>query len=193
MAYVETARNRSDLDRQKGADKDKTGVFTGAFAVNPVNGEKVPVWVADYVLASYGTGDDHGGARPRRARPRVRHQVDLPIIEVVQARRVTTSSEAYTGPGVAVNSGDFDGQATEAVKAGVIAALEAQGAGRKQVNYKLPRLALQPSALLGRALPVVHTEGGEWWRCRPTTCPSSSPHRRVQAHRDGRAAAGPGA
>ena len=127
-AYVAKASNRSDMDRQLSAEKEKTGVFTGAYAINPVNNERIEIWVADYVLMSYGTGAimavpahderDHAFARA----------FDLPIIEVIGAPEGHDIQQAaWTGDGPAVNSGSFDGMKVAAFKAAIIQQLEEQG------------------------------------------------------------------
>jgi leucyl-tRNA synthetase len=160
-AYVQAARNRSDLDRQVGAEKDKTGVFTGSYAINPVNGERVPVWVADYVLMGYGTGAimavpahdtrDHAFAL----------KFGLPIRAVVQPPAgFDVQAEAWTGDGPAVASGPYDGLATPEVKRRVTAALEAAGSGTRRVQTKLRDWLFSRQRYWGEPFPIVHTDDG---------------------------------
>ncbi len=160
-AYVEQARNRSDMERQLAAEKEKTGVFTGAFAVNPVNGQRIPIWVADYVLMSYGTGAimavpahderDHAFARA----------FDLPIVQVIGAPEGWDVREkAWTGAGPLVNSGEFDGLDAAEGKARVTAWLEERGLGRAKVNYKLRDWLFSRQRYWGEPFPIVHTEDG---------------------------------
>ncbi|MBN1334994.1 MAG: leucine--tRNA ligase [Deltaproteobacteria bacterium] len=157
--YVARARQRSDMERVVAAEKEKTGVFTGAFAVNPANGERIPIWVADYVLVTYGTGAimavpahderDHAFART----------FGLPIVEVVSGGR-DVQAEAWTGDGVAVNSPLIDGLAVEAAKARITAWLEERGLGRAKVQYKLRDWLFSRQRYWGEPFPVVFEPDG---------------------------------
>ena len=160
QAYVDQARNRSDLDRQVAAEKEKTGVSTGAFAINPVNGERIPIWVADYVLMSYGTGaimavpahDERDNAFART--------FELPIIEVVSGGE-DVQKEAWSGDGVAVNSDFIDGLAVKEAKAKVIGWLEEKRLGEGRVHYKLRDWLFSRQRYWGEPFPVIHGEDGE--------------------------------
>lgn len=174
--YVAAARNRSDLDRQKSAEKEKTGVFTGAYAINPANGEKVPVWVADYVLMSYGTGAimavpahderDHAFAK----------KFELPIIPVISTPEGFDIQEAaWTGNGQAINSGRFDGLEVSAFKTAIIDALEADGKGTRKVNFKLRDWLFSRQRYWGEPFPVVHTDDGAVHTVDPASLPISLP------------------
>ena len=176
-AYVDAAMNRSDLDRQKAAEKEKTGEFTGAFAVNPVNGARVPIWVADYVLMSYGTGAimavpahderDHAFAK----------KFDLEIIEVIGAPEGHDVQEAaWTGDGPAVNSGSYDGMRVTEFKAAIIAALEADGRGTQKVNFKLRDWLFSRQRYWGEPFPIVHLEDGTVQPLTPADLPVALPH-----------------
>ncbi|MCA9513584.1 MAG: leucine--tRNA ligase, partial [Myxococcales bacterium] len=162
-AYRDTASKKSDLQRTDLA-KEKTGVFTGAFAVNPVNGVHIPIWVADYVLISYGTGaimavpahDDRDWEFARA--------FDLPIIPVVglpDGSAPDVFHGAYTEHGVGINSGPFDGMATAQFKEAVTAFLEGRGVGKKAVNYKLRDWLFSRQRYWGEPIPILHREDGE--------------------------------
>ena len=156
-SYIEGANKKSDLERTDLA-KEKTGVFTGAFAVNPVNGGRIPVWISDYILISYGTGaimavpghDERDFAFAKK--------FDLPIIEVVAKTRGVSGrlDEAFTGEGFAINSGAFDGLPTGEAKPRVIAWLEEKGIGRRSINYKLRDWIFSRQRYWGEPIPLVH-------------------------------------
>jgi leucyl-tRNA synthetase len=156
-AYVEQAARRSERTRIADAD-EKTGVATGAFALNPVNGERIPVWIADYVLASYGTGaimavpghDERDFAFAKK--------FGLPILEVVAGGEV--AKEAFTGEGTAVRSGFLDGLATPEAKRRMIAWLEREGRGRGTVTYKLRDWLFSRQRYWGEPFPVLHLADG---------------------------------
>jgi leucyl-tRNA synthetase len=158
-AYVEDARNKSDLQRTDLAT-EKTGVFTGAYAINPCNAEAVPIWVADYVLMSYGTGAimavpghderDHEFAR----------EFDLPIVEVISGSDKPIEVEAFIGDGVCVNSGFLNGLAVNAGKEKMIAWLEDNNSGKRKVQYRLRDWLFSRQRYWGEPFPVVHLEDG---------------------------------
>ncbi len=152
--YVTTAKNKSDLARQQG--KEKTGVFTGGYAINPVNGAKVPIWVADYVLWGYGTGAIMAVPSGDERDFEFAKKFDIPIIEVVSADGKPTEgfSAAYSKPGVALNSGQYDGLKTSEVKSKIIADLEAQGKGEGKVQYKLRDWIFSRQRYWGEPFPI---------------------------------------
>ena len=128
--YRESARHKSDLERTDLA-KEKTGVFTGAFAINPLNGQKIPVWISDYILISYGTGAIMAVPAHDERDWEFAVKFDLPIIQVVsRTGEVYRMTEAETGEGYSVNSGRFSGLATAECQRRIIEHLEREGIGR---------------------------------------------------------------
>jgi leucyl-tRNA synthetase len=156
-AYQEKAATKSDLERTDLA-KEKTGVFTGAYAINPVNGEKLPIWIADYVLGGYGTGAIMSVPGHDQRDWEFAKQYDLPIIEVVQGGDLT--KEAYTGDGVHVRSGFIDGLNNEQAIAKMIEWLEASGKGRGKVTYRLRDWLFSRQRYWGEPIPILHLEDG---------------------------------
>ena len=154
--YVEKVRNKSDLERTDLADKRKTGVFTGAFAVNPVNGAKIPVWIADYVLMSYGTGAIMAVPAHDERDHAFATEFNLPIIQVVGAKEgVDVRKAAWTGDGPMVNSGPFDGLSASETKARILADLAAKGAGKVAVNFKLRDWLFSRQRYWGEPFPIL--------------------------------------
>jgi leucyl-tRNA synthetase len=158
-AYVRQATQRSDLDRQVAAEKEKTGVFTGAYALNPVTGQRVPIWVADYVLATYGTGAIMAVPAHDERDHAFATKFGLPIIEVISGGR-DVQREAYTGDGLAVNSPLFDGQGVAEAKRTITAWLEGRGLGHREVQYKLRDWLFSRQRYWGEPFPVAHTPDG---------------------------------
>ncbi|TBL75373.1 leucine--tRNA ligase [Paenibacillus thalictri] len=155
--YQEKAERKSDLERTDLA-KDKTGVFTGAYAINPVNGAKVPVWIADYVLGGYGTGAIMAVPGHDQRDWEFAKQFDLPIIEVVRGGDVT--KEAYAGDGEHVNSGLIDGLTNEKAIARMIEWLEENGKGKGKVTYRLRDWLFSRQRYWGEPIPILHLEDG---------------------------------
>lgn len=156
-AYQEKASHKSDLERTD-LNKDKTGVFTGAYAINPVNGEKLPIWIADYVLAAYGTGAIMAVPGHDTRDWEFAQKFELPIIEVVEGGDVT--KEAYTGEGKHVNSGMLDGMTTEQAIPAIIDWLEQQGKGEGKTTYRLRDWLFSRQRYWGEPIPILHLEDG---------------------------------
>jgi leucyl-tRNA synthetase len=156
-AYKEQAARKSDLERTDLA-KDKTGVFTGAYAINPVNGKKVPIWIADYVLAGYGTGAIMAVPAHDQRDWEFAMKFGLPIIEVIEGGDVTKA--AYTGDGKHVRSDFLDGLNNEQAIAKMIEWLEANGKGRGKVTYKLRDWLFSRQRYWGEPIPILHLEDG---------------------------------
>lgn len=162
-AYVEDAARKSDLERTDLA-KEKTGVFTGAYAVNPVNGEKIPVWISDYVLISYGTGAIMAVPAHDERDWDFAKAFGLPIVQVVAAPGETgpfdrEPAACAAAEGFAVNSGKFDGLPTEEAVRQITSWLEERGIGKKAVNYKLRDWVFSRQRYWGEPIPVVHCGG----------------------------------
>lgn len=155
--YQQVAARKSDLERTDLA-KDKSGVFTGAYAVNPVNGAKVPIWIADYVLAGYGTGAIMAVPAHDERDYAFAKKFSLPIIEVVQGGNV--AEEAYSGDGAHVNSDFIDGMHNEQAKSRMIEWLEGNGEGRGKVTYRLRDWLFSRQRYWGEPIPILHLEDG---------------------------------
>jgi len=162
-AYVQAAARKSDMERTA-LNKEKTGIFVGAHAVNPLTGHEIPIYTADYVLGAYGTGAIMAVPAHDERDFEFAKKFGLPIVQVVS--KDGTLSEQVEAPfsddGIAVRSGRFDGQPTSQAKANVIAFLEAEGIGRRRVNYKLRDWVFSRQRYWGEPIPIyfpVHTAG----------------------------------
>ncbi|PGZ08630.1 leucine--tRNA ligase [Bacillus cereus] len=156
-AYINSVKMKSDLERTELA-KEKTGVFTGAYAVNPVNGEKLPIWIADYVLATYGTGAVMAVPAHDERDYEFASTFDLPMKEVVTGGDIT--KEAYTGDGAHVNSAFLDGLNKEEAIVKMIEWLEVTSAGNQKVTYRLRDWLFSRQRYWGEPIPVIHWEDG---------------------------------
>ncbi|MCB1244312.1 MAG: leucine--tRNA ligase [Verrucomicrobiales bacterium] len=155
--YRKACASKSDLERTELA-KEKTGVNTGGVAVNPVNGEKIPVWIADYVLMSYGTGAIMAVPAHDERDHEFAKQYGIPILEVVRAP-IGNTDTCFTGNGIAINSGFLDGLPTPEAKAHIIAWLEDKGLGKKMVNFKLRDWLFSRQRYWGEPFPIVWRNG----------------------------------
>ncbi|MDR1291213.1 MAG: leucine--tRNA ligase [Planctomycetaceae bacterium] len=163
--YCEQAASKSDLDRTD-LSKEKTGVFTGSFAINPLTGNPIPIWVADYVLSSYGTGAIMAVPAHDTRDFEFAKTFNLPIVQVVQkpsnesnisaTKNPHNIDEAFTGNGTAINSGQYDGLNTTEFKEQVTTDLHEAGIGRKAVNYKIRDWLFSRQHFWGEPFPILH-------------------------------------
>ena len=155
--YIQMAANKASVDRLQG--KEKTGVFTGSYAINPLNGAKVPIWLSDYVLADYGTGaimcvpahDDRDFAFATK--------FNIPIIQVIakDGKEIENMTEAYTeAVGTMINSGEWNGMESSVLKKEAPHIIEEKGFGRATVNYKLRDWVFSRQRYWGEPIPIVH-------------------------------------
>ena len=156
-AYIQMAANKSSVDRLQG--KEKTGVFTGSYAINPLNGAKVPIWLSDYVLADYGTGaimcvpahDDRDFEFATK--------FNIPIIQVIakDGKEIENMTEAYTeAAGTMINSGEWNGMESSVLKKEAPHIIEEKGFGRATVNYKLRDWVFSRQRYWGEPIPIIH-------------------------------------
>lgn len=160
--YKENAKHKSDLERQA-LEKDKSGVFTGAYAVNPVNDEQIPIWISDYVLMGYGTGAIMAVPGHDERDWEFATKFHIPILEVVKpadSESIDITKEAFASEGISVNSGFINGLKTEKAKKKVIEWLEAKGFGKGTVQYKLRDWLFSRQRFWGEPFPVIHLEDG---------------------------------
>ena len=156
-AYVEEASKKSDLNRTDLA-KEKTGVFTGAYAINPVNGKEIPIWIADYVLASYGTGAIMAVPAHDERDHELAKTFGLEIIPVLAGGNVEES--AYTEDGLHINSDFLDGLDKETAIEKMVAWLEENHIGKKEVSYRLRDWLFSRQRYWGEPIPIIHWEDG---------------------------------
>ncbi|MEV9639982.1 leucine--tRNA ligase [Mammaliicoccus sciuri] len=155
--YIDNVKSKSDLERTDLA-KDKTGVFTGAYAINPASGEKMPIWIADYVLATYGTGAIMAVPAHDERDYEFAKTFDLPIVEVVAGGNI--DEEAYAGEGEHVNSDFLNGLGKEEAIAKSIEWFEEQGTGERKITYRLRDWLFSRQRYWGEPIPVIHWEDG---------------------------------
>ena len=158
-AYVQAAQQKSDVERQE--NKDKSGVFTGSYVINPVNGQKLPIWVADYVLSGYGTGAVMAVPAHDERDFAFAEKFDLPIVQVVDKPEDSADIGCYTGEGELINSGQFDGTRSEDAREQIVAWLEQQGSGRGKTTYKMRDWLISRQRYWGAPIPMVHVDGFE--------------------------------
>ncbi len=153
--YIKQTQAKSDIERQE-TNREKTGVFTGAYAINPINGERIPIWTADYVLAGYGTGaimavpahDERDWAFAKK--------FDLPIRRVVQNDE--PDDQCAHGEGTMINSGEYDGLETSEAREKIVADLARKGIGSERINYKIRDWLISRQRYWGAPIPMIHCE-----------------------------------
>ncbi|NCU28991.1 leucine--tRNA ligase [Candidatus Saccharibacteria bacterium] len=158
-AYVTDSIKKTELERQE--NREKTGVWTGSYALNPVNGQKVPIWVADYVLSGYGTGALMAVPAHDERDAEFATKFNLPIIQVIERPEDQDNPEPYTGEGTLVNSGAFNGERSEEAREQIVAWLEKQGTGQSKTTYKMRDWLISRQRYWGAPIPIVHVDGRE--------------------------------
>jgi leucyl-tRNA synthetase len=156
-AYRAAAARKSERERTE-IQKDKTGVFTGAYALNPATGGKIPIWIADYVLAGYGTGAIMAVPAQDQRDFEFAEKFGLPIIRTVQPPPDFDNKSAWLGDGIAINSGFLNGKNVEQAKAAMIEWLEREGKGERRVNYKLRDWLFSRQRYWGEPFPIVFVD-----------------------------------
>jgi leucyl-tRNA synthetase len=156
-AYRDAASRKSERERTE-LQKDKTGVFTGAYAVNPATGGKIPIWIADYVLAGYGTGAIMAVPAQDQRDYEFAEKFGLPVIRTVQPPPDFDNTSAWLGDGIAINSGFLNGKTVEEAKAAMIEWLEREGFGSRRVNYKLRDWLFSRQRYWGEPFPIVFVD-----------------------------------
>lgn len=187
QAYVEKAKRKSDLERAE-LSKEKSGVWTGATATNPLNGKSIPIWVADYVLMTYGTGAIMAVPAHDTRDFEFAQAFDLEIIQVIEDDGAAKKdddgalTEAYTGPGKLMQSGSLDGQDSETAKDAVIKQLLKEGRGHAEINYKLRDWLFSRQRYWGEPFPVLWVAPEDYASIDASLKPSGEP---VTANIDG--------
>lgn len=153
IEYIKSALKKSEIERQE--NKEKTGVFTGAYAINPATGERVPIWVADYVLSGYGTGAVMAVPAHDDRDHEFAEKFNLPIRQVVDSVDAN-QDECYSGEGTLINSGDFDGRATSEAREEIVAWLEQNGLGHSKTTYKMRDWLISRQRYWGCPIPIIH-------------------------------------
>ncbi len=164
--YIQKALMKSSVDRMQ--DKEKTGVFTGSYAINPLTKKPIPIWISDYVLADYGTGAIMCVPAHDERDFDFAKKFGIPIIQVISkdGKEVPELNEAYTEPGIMINSGEWNGMDSETAKKEIPDLLEKMGIGKKTVNYKLRDWVFSRQRYWGEPIPIVHCED-----CGPVPVP----------------------
>lgn len=157
--YCQSAIKKSEIERQE--NKEKTGVFTGSYAINPANGKEIPIWVADYVLMGYGTGAIMAVPFGDERDFEFAEKFDLPIVQIIEAPDDTPDSQKfYQGEGTLVNSDQFNGTRTEDAREQIVAWLEERGLGRKKVTYKMRDWLISRQRYWGCPIPIAYDKDG---------------------------------
>ncbi len=158
--YIKDSLKKSEVERQE--NKEKTGVFTGSFAINPLSGEKLPIWVSDYVLGNYGEGAIMAVPAHDSRDFAFAEKFDLPIKRVVEkSETITDDKLCYEGEGELVNSGDFTGLKSEDAREKIVRLLEQKGLGQKKVSYRMRDWLISRQRYWGCPIPVFYDKNGE--------------------------------
>ncbi|MDU5881288.1 MAG: leucine--tRNA ligase [Clostridium perfringens] len=155
--YKEEAKKQSDIERQS-ISREKTGVFTGAYAIHPLTGKEVPIWVGDYVLATYGTGAVMAVPAHDERDFTFAEKFNLPINRVIEAKDGSETNLPFCEHGILVNSGEFDGLTTDEAKEKIVEKLASMGLGEKKVNFRLRDWLVSRQRYWGAPIPVVYCE-----------------------------------
>ena len=155
-SYIKQALLKSELERQE--NKDKTGVFIGSYAINPINGKKIPIWIADYVLTGYGTGAIMAVPAHDERDNEFAKKYDLRIFEVVKnsTKDLHLNEECFTGEGIMINSGEYDGLNSSEAREKIVADLSNKGLARAKVNYKMRDWSVSRQRYWGAPIPIVN-------------------------------------
>ena len=155
--YIQASQQKSDVERQE--NKEKTGVFTGSYVINPVNGRKLPIWVADYVLGGYGTGAVMAVPAHDERDFAFAEKFDLPIVQVIDKPEHSADAGCYSGEGELINSGQFNGTRSEDAREQIVVWLEQQNSGRSKTTYKMRDWLISRQRYWGAPIPIVHVDG----------------------------------
>jgi len=158
-AYCKDALKKSEIERQE--NKEKTGVFTGSYVINPATGKEIPVWVADYVLAGYGTGAVMGVPAHDERDNEFATKFNLPIVKVIEKPdNSTDDSKCYAGEGEVINSGPFNGKQSSEMREEINDWLEQQGIGHKKVTYRMRDWLISRQRYWGCPIPIAYDKDG---------------------------------
>ena len=154
--YIDDAVKKSEIERSNDT-KEKTGVFSGSYAINPATGQKIPIWIADYVLGGYGTGAVMGVPAHDDRDFAFAEKFELPVVEVIERPEDDIDTDAcYHGEGVLVNSGAFDGTRSEDAREQIVAWLEQEGKGKSQITYKMRDWLISRQRYWGAPIPIIY-------------------------------------
>ena len=154
--YINDAVKKSEIERSNDT-KEKTGVFSGSYAINPATGQKIPIWIADYVLGGYGTGAVMGVPAHDDRDFAFAEKFELPVVEVIERPEDDIDTDVcYHGEGVLVNSGAFDGTRSEGAREQIVAWLEQEGKGKLQITYKMRDWLISRQRYWGAPIPIIY-------------------------------------
>lgn len=153
--YIKDAVKNSEIDRLN-ETREKSGVFTGSFAINPATGSEIPIWIADYVLGGYGTGAIMAVPAHDERDNEFAEKFELPIVQVVEKPSKDSDAGLYTGEGVLVNSGQYNGTRSEDAREQIVSWLEQQNLGRSKTTYKMHDWLISRQRYWGAPIPIIH-------------------------------------